>query len=154
MHETNRGWMWTLHNSNMFRGSSKTAPRLREQLLLPVQSPRKTRGKTNKALTRTASKSFALGKVGRYVIATRDIHPMELILMDNPAVFGPNHDTRPACMECLMPVDGSVVCEKCKLPLCGSQSCETGRFHSSECQIFSQPTPTGFKFKVKMDRPV
>ena len=89
------------------------------------------------------------------MVAVRDIRPMELILVDEPAVLGPNHDTRPACMECLLPVDGSFLCDDCGLPLCGSEKCSAaGKFHRSlECRLFRQPTPSGFKFKVKMDRP-
>ena len=98
-------------------------------------------------------------KVGRYVVATRDILPMELILIDEPGVFGPNHDTRPACLECLLPVatDGSApLCDKCGLPLCNSDKCRSSEqtWHSRlECQLFQEPTPSGFKFRVKMDRP-
>ena len=88
------------------------------------------------------------------MVAVRDIRPMELILVDEPAVVGPNHDTRPACMECLLPVDGSFLCDDCGLPLCGSEKCSAGKFHRSlECRLFRQPTPSGFKFRVKMDRP-
>lgn len=34
-------------------------------------------------------------QVGRYVVATRDLEPLDLILEDFPAVFGPNHDSPP-----------------------------------------------------------
>ena len=67
---------------------------------------------------------FILSKVGRYVVATRDITPLELILVDYPAAFGPNHDTSPACLECLLPVDEESVylCDKCGLPLCSPKT--------------------------------
>ena len=45
-----------------------------------------------------------------------------------PAVYGPNHDTPPACMECLLPVDGSFLCPDCCLPLCG-EKCVGGPHH-------------------------
>ena len=63
-------------------------------------------------------------KVGRYVIATRDIAPGEPILVDYPAAFGPNHDTAPACLECLLPVDEESVylCDSCGLPLCSTST--------------------------------
>ncbi len=57
-------------------------------------------------------KSQTLFQVGRYVVATRDIEPLELILVDTPAIYGPNHDSVPACMECLLPVDGNYLCER------------------------------------------
>ena len=63
-------------------------------------------------------------KVGRYVVATRDISPLDLILIDYPAAFGPNHDTAPVCLECLLPVDKESVyeCNSCGLPLCSPSS--------------------------------
>ena len=84
-------------------------------------------------------------------MATRDINPLELIIEDDPAVFGPNHDTVPACLECLLPVDGSYLCSKCNLPLCGIE-CGNGPNHKPECQVFSKPLPTGFEFRVVFDR--
>ena len=76
---------------------------------------------------------FIVKKVGRYVIATRDIEPLEPILVDYPAAFGPNHDTSPACLECLLPVNEENVhlCELCGLPLC-SPSTSCGIKRSSE----------------------
>ena len=90
-------------------------------------------------------------QVGRYLVATRDIEPLELIIEDEPAVFGPNHDTGPACMECLIPTDGSFLCPQCSLPLCGPD-CLDGPFHKPECQVFSKALPTGFEFRVEMNR--
>ena len=54
------------------------------------------------------------------MVATRDIEPLEPILIDYPAAFGPNHDTSPACLECLLPVNEENVylCDLCGLPLC------------------------------------
>ena len=102
-------------------------------------------------------------EVGRYVVATRDIDPLELILVDHPAAFGPNHDTSPACLECLLPIDAESIhpCEMCSLPLC-SPTTSCGKRRSSgdsiharaECEVFSKPTPTGFEFRVKLDREV
>ena len=90
-------------------------------------------------------------QVGRYLVATRDIEPLELIIEDEPAVFGPNHDTGPACMECLLPTDGSFLCPKCSLPLCGPD-CLDGPYHKPECEVFSKPLPTGFEFRVELNR--
>ena len=102
-------------------------------------------------------------EVGRYVVATRDIAPLELILVDHPAAFGPNHDTSPACLECLLPIDAKSIhpCEMCNLPLC-SPTTSCGKRRSSgdsiharaECNVFSKPTPTGFEFRVKLDREI
>ncbi len=51
------------------------------------------------------------GQVGRYVEATRDIAPLEVIMEDEPAVYGPEHDTVPVCLECLERYDtGNSMC--------------------------------------------
>ena len=92
-------------------------------------------------------------QVGRYLVATRDLKPLEIIIKDDPAVFGPNHDTGPACLECLLPVDGQFLCEKCSLPLCGPD-CVDKPNHKPECQVFSQPLPTDFQFRVNFNRPI
>ena len=41
-------------------------------------------------------------QVGNYVVATRNIDPVEVILEDSPAAYGPEHDTVPVCLECLL----------------------------------------------------
>lgn len=91
--------------------------------------------------------------MGRYLVATRDLEPLELIIADDPGIFGPNHDTPPACLECLLPVNGDYLCSHCSLPLCGPQ-CASGPNHYPECQVFSQPLSTNFSFRVQMDRPL
>ena len=42
-------------------------------------------------------------KLGRYFVATRDIKPLELILVDQPGVVGPATKTKPVCIVCLNP---------------------------------------------------
>ena len=39
--------------------------------------------------------------MGRYVVATRDLSPLDVVMEDSPAVYGPEHDTVPVCLECL-----------------------------------------------------
>ena len=70
---------------------------------------------------------------------------------DNPAIFGPtNHNTDPVCLDCLTPIDGSYLCSKCNLPLCSSK-CENGKHHQIECQIFSEPLASGYKFEFSFE---
>ena len=72
------------------------------------------------------------------MVATRDIKAMEIILEeDKPAVSGPMYESRPVCLECLGPVDGSVTCDKCSLPLCG-EACKDGPNHRPECGVFAK----------------
>ena len=44
------------------------------------------------------------GNKGRYLIATRDIKPLELIMTDRPCVVGPPAKTVPICLECVAAV--------------------------------------------------
>ena len=47
---------------------------------------------------------------GRCLVATRDIKPMELIMIDAAIAHGPRNLTSPVCLECCAPVDGSYLC--------------------------------------------
>ena len=40
-------------------------------------------------------------QVGHYVEATRDLEVNDVVLEDDAAVLGPDHDTVPVCLECL-----------------------------------------------------
>ena len=44
--------------------------------------------------------------MGRYIIATRDLKPGELILTESPIVIGPQAVSPPVCLACYKPVDG------------------------------------------------
>lgn len=80
---------------------------------------------------------------GRYFVATRDIKPLELVVVDEPALVGPATKTRPVCLECFsgpLSADSSDLCEQCQFPLC--KSCSTSddkrRFHrEEECKILA-----------------
>ena len=56
----------------------------------------------------------------RYMIATRDIEPLELILKEDPAVVGPYSKSGSGCLHCLKKVDGSYLCSGCQFPMCDS----------------------------------
>jgi len=78
------------------------------------------------------------GDKGRYLVATRNIQPLELVMTDLPCVVGPPAKTVPVCLECLTPVNNySLSCPECSLPIC-SLSCISGPHHSQECQLLSQ----------------
>jgi len=89
--------------------------------------------------------------LGRYVVATRDIAAMEVILEDTPAVLGPNYETEAVCVECLGRVNGSVLCHLCNLPMC-SEECRDGPRHKPECQMFSgmEPKVTIKQYKTQL----
>nr|XP_040573959.1 uncharacterized protein LOC121122947 [Lepeophtheirus salmonis] len=99
-------------------------------------------------------RAFYKPELGRYVVATRDIEPLEVILEDKAAVFGPNHDTKPVCLECLKPLneeDHADCPNGCGYPLCNNQDCWNGPNHNIECEIFRN-LKTNFKMKVKFNR--
>ena len=60
---------------------------------------------------------------GRCLVATRDIKPMELIMIDAAIAHGPQNLTSPVCLECGKAVDGSYTCGMCNMPLCG-EACQ------------------------------
>merc|ERR1711881_752853 len=71
--------------------------------------------------------------VGRYVVAVRDIEPLELVMWDAAAALGPRMGCAPVCLQCLKPVDGSYRCEICNWPFC-DKKCSEGNAHKIECE--------------------
>ena len=71
----------------------------------------------------------------RYMIAARDIEPLELILKEEPAVVGPYSKSGSGCLQCLKKVDGSYLCSGCQFPMCNSD-CELSPLHRDECHFF------------------
>jgi len=68
---------------------------------------------------------------GRLLVAARPILPLEIVLIDTPAVVAPFNDS---CLECGISLpEIPHPCSKCGLPLCG-KGCEGGAQHrSTEC---------------------
>lgn len=82
--------------------------------------------------------------MGRYLVAARDIEPLELVLWDRAAAVGPGADTLPVCLECFKKVESreggggpAFLCPGCSFPLCGPK-CVAGSLHKEECSIFSK----------------
>ena len=86
--------------------------------------------------------------VGHYLVAVRDIKPMELILRETPVVVGPYTQTPAQCLECCAKVSGVYRCSRCNYPMCG-QECSQGENHSVECRVFTQ---AGWTYKVSINR--
>ena len=72
-------------------------------------------------------------QVGRFVVAVRDIEPLELVMWDNAACLGPRMGCPPCCLQCLKKTDGSYRCPECGWPMCDDQ-CARARVHVIECQ--------------------
>merc|ERR1719464_1973491 len=89
--------------------------------------------------------------IGRVLIATRTIKPMELVLIDPGTVTGPNYTSRPVCLECLRPVNGNYLCPGCEYPMCDNL-CSTGPNHLKECEIISKCKPANQPPTLQIDR--
>ena len=56
--------------------------------------------------------------MGRHFVATRNIKPLELILLEDAAVVGPATKTKPLCLNCLQPATSQDRCVNCNFPTC------------------------------------
>lgn len=74
---------------------------------------------------------------GRCVIATRDIEPGELVLVDRPILLSPMMKSKAQCLQCSKLVDGSFKCQVCGFPMCGER-CAGGDLHRVECAVFER----------------
>jgi len=74
--------------------------------------------------------------LGRYVVATRDIEPLELIIAEPPAAVGPSRNVKPKCLTCLNPVTGEVTCSSCNFPFCNEECSVSNPHKDQECQVF------------------
>ena len=81
---------------------------------------------------------------GRYLVASRDIAPGDLILQEECLCWGPNHDLQTVvCVECLSDVSDQVSrCDQCGSPLCCQHSVKHPQ-HDQECQLLSQAGQSG-----------
>lgn len=88
--------------------------------------------------------------VGRYMVASRDIQPGEVIFTDSPVAIGPDNSSKPLCLGCFGKVNGSFVCPGCKWPMCSPKCCKAPS-HLSECRLL---TSRGAKIKIPwFDKP-
>ena len=75
--------------------------------------------------------------VGNYCVATKDISPGNTILLDTPAVWGPNLISPPKCLNCLARWQGTNLCPECKFPVCNDK-CAQGKHHVQECGVLAK----------------
>ena len=76
---------------------------------------------------------------GRYLVATRDIAALELVIRDAPLVVAPPAVTPPLCLECLAPLASAASiapCPACGVPLCAACAAAASRgLHAAECDL-------------------
>ncbi|XP_075980478.1 SET and MYND domain containing, arthropod-specific, member 1 [Anticarsia gemmatalis] len=94
-------------------------------------------------------------KLGRYMEATREIKPGDVVMKEKPLITGPSQNTAPVCLGCykLLEEGKVVTCEKCGWPFCSKQ-CTTKPEHTPECYytqkreekvsitVFGEPHPS------------
>jgi hypothetical protein len=95
--------------------------------------------------------------VGRYLVATRDLAPLDLILSDTASPSGPLHESSRQCLSCNkdlveLGTEDATICEDCGLPFC-SIECQGDSIHrSQECALF---TRRGLQFdSSQKDHPI
>ena len=76
-------------------------------------------------------------RVGRYMVARRDIKPGEVVFTDQPAVVGPDNAALPMCLVCYKKLSGAYRCSRCHWPLCGD-TCRDSKEHARECILFQE----------------
>ncbi|XP_053995158.1 SET domain-containing protein SmydA-8 [Hylaeus volcanicus] len=78
-------------------------------------------------------------KVGRYMVANKELAAGEEIVTEMPFVVGPKAFTYPLCLSCYTPwpfTADKTLCSKCGWPVCSAE-CENQPQHKDyECQIF------------------
>lgn len=72
--------------------------------------------------------------VGRYIVATRNLEALELVMYDSAAAMGPRMGSAPVCLQCLKAVDGKYRCGGCGWPMCDNK-CQNGFAHKIECDV-------------------
>lgn len=60
-------------------------------------------------------------KVGRFVVAAKDLEAGEEFLVESAAVVGPKHHTPPTCLGCMAHTTGETPCTRCGWPVCGPE---------------------------------
>jgi len=73
-------------------------------------------------------------ELGRFLVATRDLKPGEMIISETPLVIGPQATTVPVCLACYKPATSKYACGKCGWPMCNS-SCAKAAVHEPECGL-------------------
>eukprot|EP00092_Neocalanus_flemingeri_P038962 GFUD01042416.1.p1 GENE.GFUD01042416.1~~GFUD01042416.1.p1 ORF type:complete len:551 (+),score=82.13 GFUD01042416.1:176-1828(+) len=73
-------------------------------------------------------------ELGRYLVATRDLKPGEMVISETPLVIGPQAVTIPICLACYKPANSKFACGKCGWPMCNA-NCAKSAVHEAECSL-------------------
>lgn len=87
-------------------------------------------------------------KLGRHLVASRDIKPGEIVLKEAPLICGPSQITCPVCIQCLQRLDecdienGKQTCDRCGWPVCTECAPKRNADKHLECDITAtRPAP-------------
>lgn len=92
-------------------------------------------------------------KLGRYLIASREIRAEEIVLKEAPTIRGPSQITEPVCLVCLQAlVPGQCSpCADCGWPLCSNPSCKDlakKSDHRLECRMTQEKDSENSKVNI------
>ena len=77
-------------------------------------------------------------ELGKYLVASRDLSPGDVIISEGPLVVGPKlHSEQALCLGCHAPTryDSDYRCPKCLWPSCGPTCPADPKVHAPECTI-------------------
>ncbi|XP_017782905.1 PREDICTED: protein msta [Nicrophorus vespilloides] len=81
-------------------------------------------------------------RLGRHLVATRDIPQNAIIMKKFPLLIAPKMASFPVCLGCHKRLQNDFhECPKCSWPLC-SKTCESSGYHQHECEVFSRKNYT------------
>lgn len=77
-------------------------------------------------------------KLGRFMVAARDLKAGEILFRECAVVHGPKMFSHPICLGCHKTLNKFNLyrCSRCKWPMC-AKSCESLQPHIDECQLMS-----------------
>ena len=105
-----------------------------------VRKERAMDGQTNIAELKNCFSILDSSSAGRYMVATKDISALDLILKEEAAVLGPKLHHKPVCLECFEEVklDTFVACKMCGLPFCSVLCRQAGVIRPVECEYVAR----------------
>lgn len=92
-------------------------------------------------------------RLGRYLVASRDIRAEEVVLKEAPIIRGPSQITEPVCLVCLQTlVPGTCVpCTDCGWPMCSEKCREDASTsdHRLECRMTKEKDESNNKVNIR-----
>lgn len=91
-------------------------------------------------------------RLGRYLVASRDIRAEEVVLKEAPIIRGPAQLTEPVCLVCLQALEPEqcVPCNDCGWPMCSEKCRDNAQTsdHRLECRMTQEKDDGTHKVKI------